>query len=181
MKIFLPLTDAESVLPILSDIPLFGGMSDRQLSEILEWLERGVFAQGEYVFQKGDDPSHIYIVKKGKIDLLITDQGIILQKKSLAGGDCFGLASLMAMQRHASTAITREESEVIVLSKQALLRLQKVDSELFSLLMMNIARELARRLKLTDGILLHYIQEHKEDPQAVRRDPPPRDETKISQ
>jgi len=29
---------------------------------------------------------------------------------------------------------------------------------LFSLLMMNIARELARRLELTDEILLHYIK-----------------------
>lgn len=162
MKTFRPLTDTESVLSILSDIALFGGMSDRQLAEVLDRLEGGIFTPGDYVFQKGDDPSHIYIVKQGKIDLLITDQGVILQKKTLAGGDCFGLASLMAMQRHASTAIAREESEVIVLSKQALLRLQKEDPELFSLLMMNIARELARRLKLTDGILLRYIREHKE-------------------
>jgi hypothetical protein len=33
---------------------------------------------------------------------------------------------------------------------------------LFSLLMMNIARELARRLELTDEILLHYVHKHKE-------------------
>jgi CRP/FNR family cyclic AMP-dependent transcriptional regulator len=163
MKTFMPLTDIESALPILSDIALFGGMSERQLSEISQWLEGGVFARGEYIFQKGDDPSHIYIVKRGKIDLLITDQEVIHQKKTLAVGDCFGQASLMAMQRHAATAIALEESEVIVLSKQALLRLQREDRELFSLLMMNIARELARRLKLTDEILLHYLRVHKED------------------
>jgi CRP-like cAMP-binding protein len=163
MERFTSLTDIESVLPILSDIALFGGMSDRQLSEISQWLERGVFTRGEYIFQKGDDPSHIYIVKKGKIDLLIADREVILQKKTLAVGDCFGQASLMAMQRHAATAIALEDSEVIVLSKQALLRLQREDRELFSLLMMNIARELARRLKLTDEILLHYLRARKED------------------
>ena len=163
MERFTSLTDIESVLPILSDIALFGGMSDRQLSEISQWLEAGLFTRGEYIFQKGDDPSHIYIVKRGKIDLLIADREVILQKKTLAVGDCFGQASLMAMQRHAATAIALEDSEVIVLSKQALLRLQREDRELFSLLMMNIARELARRLKLTDDILLHYFRARKEE------------------
>jgi len=59
---------------------------------------------------------------------------------------------------HAATAIAREDSDVIVLSKRALLRLQKEDAALFSLLMMNIARELARRLRLTDDILLRLMR-----------------------
>jgi CRP/FNR family transcriptional regulator, cyclic AMP receptor protein len=158
MKTFVPLTDPESLFPILSDIALFGGMSERQMSAICRWLEQGVFVGGERIFQKGDDPSHIYIVTRGKIDLLIVDQGVTLQKKTLVAGDCFGEASLIAMQRHAATAIACEESEVIVLSKHALLRLQREDCALFSLLMMNLARELARRLRLTDEILLRHMR-----------------------
>jgi CRP/FNR family transcriptional regulator, cyclic AMP receptor protein len=161
MKTFVPLVDVESVLPILSDIAIFGGVSDQQLCEILQSLEIGVFEQGESIFQRGDDPSHIYVVKKGRIDLLIADQDVILQKKTLAVGDCFGEASLMSMQKHTSTAIAREYSEVVVLSKRALLHLKEEDSKLFSLLMMNIARDLARRLRLTDEILLHYMHTHK--------------------
>ena len=160
MKTFSPLADAESVFPILSDIALFGGMTERQLSGVCRWLEQGTFVQGEHIFQKGDNPSHIYIVTRGKIDLLIVEQGIALQKKTLVAGDCFGEASLMSMQRHAATAVAREDSDVIVLSKHALLRLQKEDAALFSLLMMNIARELARRLRLTDDILLRLMRTH---------------------
>jgi CRP/FNR family cyclic AMP-dependent transcriptional regulator len=162
MKPFVSLEDVESVLPILSEIAIFGGFLDRQLSEIFKYLEEGVFKQGEYIFQKGDEPSYIYIVKKGKIDLLITKQKVILKKKILAAGDCFGEASLMAMHKHTATAIALEDSEVMVLSRRALLQLQREDSKLFSLLMMNIARELARRLELTDEILLHYIHSHED-------------------
>jgi CRP-like cAMP-binding protein len=162
MKPFVSLEDVESVLPILSEIAIFGGFLDRQLSEIFKYLEEGVFKQGEYIFQKGDEPSHIYIVKKGKIDLLITKEKVILKKKILAVGDCFGEASLMAMHQHTATAIALEDSEVMVLSRRALLQLQREDSKLFSLLMMNIARELARRLELTDEILLHYIHSHED-------------------
>ncbi len=158
MKTFVPLADPESVFPLLSDIALFGALSERQMSEVCRWLEQGEFTTGEYIFQKGDVPSHIYIVTRGKIDLLIVDQGLTVQKKTLVAGDCFGEASLMSMQRHAATAVARKDSEVIVLSKHALLRLQKEDAALFSILMMNIARELARRLRLTDELLLGHMR-----------------------
>ena len=68
----------------------------------------------------------------------------------------------MGMRKHTATAVAVEDSHVLVLSWQALLRLRKEDTQLFSLLMLNIARELARRLELTDEILLHYIRTHKE-------------------
>ena len=162
MKTFVPLVNIETVIPILSKIAIFGGFEDRQLHEIFKYLEEAIFKQGDYVFRKGDDPSHIYIVKNGKIDLLITNQQVVLRKKTLAVGDCFGEASLMAMHKHTATAIAVEDSEVMVLSRRALLQLQREDSKMFSLLMMNIARELARRLELTDEILLHYVDKYKD-------------------
>jgi CRP-like cAMP-binding protein len=128
------------------------------MAKVCRWLERGVFNRGEYIFQKGDMPSHIYIVTRGKIDLLIVDQGLTVPIKTLGAGDCFGEASLMSMQRHVATAVACDDSEVIVLSKDALLRLQKEDAALFSILMMNIARELARRLRLTDELLLGHMR-----------------------
>ena len=162
MKTFVPLADIESVLPILSEIAIFGGFSDSQLHEIFKYVEECLFKQGEIIFQKGEDPSHIYIVKNGKIDLLITQRDVVLKKKTLMTGDCFGEASLMGMRKHTATAVALEDSDVMVLSWRALLQLRKEDSALFSLLMMNIARELARRLELTDEILLHYVQTHEE-------------------
>ena len=158
MSSFTLLADIDSVLPILSEIAIFGGFTDRQLHQIFKSLEEGLFKPGEYVFQKGDDPTHIYIVKKGKIDLLITDQKVVLKKKTLGVGDCFGEASLMAMHKHTATAVALEDSQLMVLSRRALLQLRKEDTALFALLMMNIARELARRLELTDEILLHYMK-----------------------
>jgi CRP/FNR family cyclic AMP-dependent transcriptional regulator len=162
MKLSCPMADIESVLPILLEIAIFGGFSDSQLHQIFKYVEECVFKQGEIIFQKWEDPSHIYIVKKGKIDLLITEQGVVLKKKTLTTGDCFGEASLMGMRKHTATAVAVEDSDALVLSWQALLRLRKEDSQLFSFLMMNIARELARRLELTDEILLHYIRTHEE-------------------
>ena len=161
MKNFKHLDDITSVMPILSQISMWGGVSDEQREEIFKYLEIGVFKKGEYVFQKGDQPSHIYIVKKGKIGLYISDEETNIEKKTLSVGECFGVASLMAMQTHTSTAVALEDSEIMLLSRQALLELQHMDMELFALLMMNISRELARRLKLTDDILFCQVREQK--------------------
>ena len=162
MNKFAPLEDIESVVPILSDIAIWGGVTEGQCSKIFKRLETGIFKQGEHIFKKGDEPSHIYIVRKGKIGLVIIDQQINFLKKTLVTGECFGVASLMAMRIHTSTAVALEDSEVMALSRGALWQLRHEDMELFALLMMNIARELARRLKLTDDILLRYMQTHKD-------------------
>jgi CRP-like cAMP-binding protein len=162
MKKFVPLEDIESVVPILSEIAIWGGVTEVQCDKIFKRLETGIFREGENIFQKGDEPSHIYIVRKGKIGLMIIDQQINFLKKTLVTGESFGVASLMAMRKHTSTALALEDSEVLVLSREALWQLKHEDIELFALLMMNIARELARRLKLTDDILLGYMQTHKD-------------------
>jgi len=159
MPAFSPLSDPESVMEILSRISILGGVPGDHIGRILRHLEQARIARGDAVFRRGDEPTHIYIVKSGSFDLVITDGDIEIEKTRLNVGDCFGEASLMAMHRHSATALALEDSEVMVLSRRALMDIRHEDIELFALLMMNIARELARRLTLTDGILLHYLHE----------------------
>lgn len=160
---FTPLHDLDSVLPILTNIALWGGLSDEQRLTIFKKLEVGVCRKGEFVFQKGDQPSHIYIVKSGQIELFISDKNVVIEKETLSTGGCFGVAALMAMETHMGTAVARQDSEILALSRQGLLDLGHEDLRLFALLMMNVAREIARRLKLTDDILLSYARKKETD------------------
>lgn len=162
MRTYKPLKDIGSVKAILSQISIWGGLSDDQQEKIYKRLEVGIFNRGEYIFRKGDQPTHVYIVKNGKIDLLASSQDVIIRKETVKTGGSFGFAALMAMQPHMVTAMAAEDSEIMVLSRQALLELRHEDIDLFALLMMNIAREIARRLKLTDDIFLQYVCEHKD-------------------
>ena len=155
---FSPLTDFREVISILSQISLFGGATEPQLEQILPRLQMGVIEKGDAVFEKGQEPSHIYIVKSGEIELLIPGGGIAIRKKSLGTGECFGQVAVMSMQNHAVSAVASERSEIIALSRRAMHQLRHENIELFALLMMNIAREMARRLKFTDEMLLNSHQ-----------------------
>ena len=149
-----PLTEFDSIKPILSELRIFGGVIDSQLVAILQKVELWILSTGDVVFHKGNEPMHIYIVKSGRIDLQLCENEVIIHKHELHVGECFGEASLMSMHKHTATAVAASDSEIIVLPKKALIELRHENVELFALLMMNIARELARRLYLTDELLL---------------------------
>jgi CRP-like cAMP-binding protein len=156
-KQLFPLLDIEDVLPILNEISIFAGLSDKQLYTLFRLLEKAHYKAGEKVFEQGSQPSHIYIIQSGSVKLVINEKSNPLELIVVEQGQCFGETSVIGIQPHAATAVTVEDTELIVLSRNALLSLLKTDLELFSILILNIAREACRRLYKTDEILLHYV------------------------
>lgn len=156
-KQIFPLLDIEDVLPILNDISIFAGLSDKQLYTLFRLLEKTSYKKGEKVFEQGSQPSYIYIIQSGSVKLVINEKSDPLELIVVEQGQCFGETSIIGIQPHAATAVTVEDTELIVLSRNALLSLLKTNLELFNILILNIAREACRRLYKTDEILLHYV------------------------
>jgi CRP/FNR family transcriptional regulator, cyclic AMP receptor protein len=156
-KEYAPLLEVEEVLPILNRISILAGLSAKQLYSLFRLLQKVRYRKGETIFEEGDEPSHIYIVKSGEVKLVIDRERTPLELAAFEAGRCFGEASVIGIQRHAASAIAMEDTELIVLSRSALLSIYKTDLELFSLLILNIAREVCRRLHASDEILLHYF------------------------
>lgn len=152
-----PLLDIEDVLSILNEISIFAGLSEKQLYTLFRFLEKTDYKKGEKVFEQGDQPSNIYIIQSGSVKLVINEKSDPLELIVFGEGQCFGETSVIGIQPHAATAISVEDTELIVLSRNTLLSLMKTDLNLFSILILNIAREACRRLHKTDEILLHYV------------------------
>ena len=156
-KQLFPLQNIEDVLSILNEISIFAGLSDKQLYTLFRLLEKTSYKKGEKIFEQGSQPSHIYIIQSGSVKLVINEKSELLELIVFEQGQCFGETSVIGIQPHAVTAIAVEDTELIVLSRNALLSLMKTDLDLFSILILNIAREACRRLHKTDEILLHYV------------------------
>lgn len=154
MNEFLPLEDPDSLLPILSSIAFLGAVSDEQRGEICKLLEVGKFNNGDYVTKRGEQPSHIYIIREGKINLELTDDDIVMHKREFKVGDCFGEAALLSLKNNTASFVAAEDSELVALSRKSLNKLRRENPELFCLLILNLARELARKLQFTDEIML---------------------------
>ena len=110
MNHFAPLADLDSILGMLSQISILGGVSDSQMERIFRRLELASFRNGEAVFEKGSEPTHIYIVKSGKLELVVTDaENAVIKRQGLDPGECFGEGSLMSMQRHSASVVALED------------------------------------------------------------------------
>ena len=120
MNTYSPLETPEEVISILSRISIFGGITDTQQQELFSRLEVGSIKKGQFVFRKGDEPSHIYIVRSGCIELFIPDKEAIIRKKRLGVGECFGQVAVMSIHQHTVSAVALEDTEFVVLSKHAL-------------------------------------------------------------
>jgi len=145
MKEFAPLTDTKSLHTVLSKIPFLAGVSDAEREKVFRHLETGQFNKDDYIVKCGDELTHVYVIKKGKVDLLLTDGGRTTKKSQFRPGDCFGEAAMLSMSDNISSFVAADHCELIMLSSKALIQLRHEDSHLFSVLVMNLARELARK------------------------------------
>lgn len=157
-KTYLPLVNIEEVLSILNKIAIFGGLSDKQLYVIFKILKKTFYRRGEIIFRKGDYPSHIYIVKKGKVKLYLEAEGVKFELIEFSTGDCFGETALIGIQPHTANSLATEDVELMVLEGKDLFSLYYTHRDVFAMVILNIAREVSRRLSLTDNTILHYVK-----------------------
>ncbi|HEY5653126.1 MAG TPA: cyclic nucleotide-binding domain-containing protein [Pontiella sp.] len=155
-KYRLPLLDVEKVLPILNRIAILGGLSDSQLYTVFRMLEVEYYQKGEFVFKQGDSPSHIRIIRLGKVHMIENVEGTLMELFEFGVGDCFGETAVIAILPHTASALAIEDTELLVIPREKLFALYDSDPKLFGMLMMNIAREACRRLNKTEETMLHY-------------------------
>jgi CRP-like cAMP-binding protein len=152
------LLDIEKVLGILNKISIFAGLTDKQLQALFRLLKTTSYNTGDTIFLQGTPPTHIYVVESGKVKLVTKKDDTSFELVVFEQGCCFGESSIIGIRPHAATAIAVEPTELIVLSREALMSIYDSDLELFSILILNIARETSRRLHASSETILHYIK-----------------------
>lgn len=160
-KIYEPLRNGEEVMPILNKIAIFGALEERELNILFHNLLIVKYKKGEMISEIGTPGNYIYIIKKGLVKLYIEEDNTSLELIEFGIGNCFGETSLIGILPHSANIIAEEDSELMVLSGHALHDLYATDIQLFSKIILNIARETCRRLVKADNVLLHYVLDEK--------------------
>lgn len=154
MLVYRPLTDFTGISAELKRISLLGGLTEDQLNKLYPRLETGVVPPGETIAHEGETPTHIHIILRGCVNLLLTQNGETVAKRQFTVGDSFGEAALLSLINNTASFVAAKETELIVLSRRTLYKLHREEIELFSQLILNTARDLARKLQYTDIMLM---------------------------
>jgi CRP/FNR family cyclic AMP-dependent transcriptional regulator len=143
-------------IELLQGMPIFGALREDALECLLAGAAAVVRNAGEAYFREGERSApSVYVVERGGVRVQKRWQGGEWVLKELGVGDCFGEMSLLDLEpRSASVCATVDDTCAMQFGADALHRLFSHDPEQFALLQMNIAREVCRRLRVADEMLL---------------------------
>ncbi|MBN2192573.1 MAG: cyclic nucleotide-binding domain-containing protein [Polyangiaceae bacterium] len=142
----------------LRSIPLFAGIPDSGLDGLAASL--AVFAPmtGEILFREGETAREMFIVLEGEIEILkASHAGTDARVAILGPGDWFGEMSILDVQPRSATVRSLAPSRLVRVSSQDLDALYRRDLRSYALVVLNLARELSRRLRVADGIIADFV------------------------
>ena len=137
-------------ISLLQAMPIFGGMREDTLDFLLDMARHVCLPAGEYFYHEGDPANSLFVLDSGKVQLLKRWQGHDFSLKPLDVGDCFGQVALIDLQPRNTSSLAVEPSCAIEISDINLYQLYQYDIEQLTLLRMNMAREVCRRLREAD-------------------------------
>ncbi len=150
-------------IQMLQAMPIFGAVSDATLQSLLQGAETREYGCGDTVFQEGELDTSVYVIEQGRVSVYREWQGRNYKLRELAQGDCFGEMALMDFKPRSATVITDTDCSLIRISSAQLGQLYQADPEQYTLIQMNLGREVCRRLRDADKRLFVKRMREQED------------------
>lgn len=138
----------------LAEIGIFGGLDEPTLENFVRKLPLLRLGPGEVVFREGDQGRELYVLLQGEIEVVKQSKSLRETRVALLGpGDWFGEMSILDIMPRSATVRALAPSRLLRLSAQDLDTLYRKDMKAYAIIVLNIAREMSRRLRVADGIL----------------------------
>ena len=142
---------------VLKSVPAFGGLTLDTLGFLLDRALQVSFDKDEYIFQQGDAGEAVYILDTGRVavEKSLGEHRYLL--RVLEAGDCFGEIALLSVTNRTASIRALEPCKVIRITNRHLRDLYEHDLEQFTLLVMNLGREVCRRFEEIDRRLFALV------------------------
>lgn len=141
----------------LKQCSLFGGVTEEAFACIRPFIEELRFEAGAEIVSEGEVNDRIYFIETGSVEVCKRGRsgtaGRELVLTTLGAGDTFGEMELIDIQRCAATVRAVTPTVTLTLSNHDLYKVSKQDMKTYALLVMNLAREISRRLRQMDDLI----------------------------
>jgi CRP-like cAMP-binding protein len=143
---------------------VFLGLDDRELSKIaaLPLCREETYQLGEVIFRAGDEAKCLYVLKKGRVDMVVEDSPnlISLQAETkvvvdrITTGGFFGWSALVRPHSYVMSAVCEEYSTVVVISGVELMALFNRDNHIGYKVLESISHIIGTRLRDMEQVLI---------------------------
>ena len=142
----------------LAKLSIFGALKQETIEFLADLCEEVKVPEGENFFNQDESGDSLFVLLRGRIAVIRTSGTDRLILAELGAGACFGETALIAISPRCASVRALEDCTALRLRNRSILRLYEHDLEQFTLLQMNLGREVARRLVLADKSLFEYAR-----------------------
>src|SRR6266849_1803205 len=145
-------TESEAVY--LRQVPLFAGLADEDIRELMSVAKRRTFRNGEVIFHREDPGQVLYVIKEGKVKIsLVSPDGQEISLVVFGKGECFGELTILDGLPRSADAVALEKVECYTLQRsdfhQAIIKNPKIAIQVLEVL--------SKRLRTTDNMVEDLI------------------------
>ncbi|MDR0582795.1 MAG: cyclic nucleotide-binding domain-containing protein [Treponema sp.] len=125
---------------------LFGGLLEEQIEQIIPLMEQETYGPDVDIIVEGTPNDKIRFITEGRVSIWKGDTFIW----ELPEGSVFGEMEVLDVMPSAATVRSVTNVTAMSISNKSLRKIYKNDIKTFSLLVMNLARDMSRRLRVAD-------------------------------
>jgi CRP/FNR family cyclic AMP-dependent transcriptional regulator len=140
-------------IDLLRNTSIFAAMTPEALELLLSRSHRRRVAKGEFFFREGEQGTSIFVLERGAVTILKRWRGSDYVIRQLGVGDFFGEISVLDLLPRSASVVADEDCEAIEFRAMDILAIGRHDLQQFTMIYMNIARELGRRLRHANQIV----------------------------
>jgi CRP-like cAMP-binding protein len=140
-------------------MPVFGGLSADTLTTVVENAPIVQATTGEAYFREGAPADAMFVLEGGRVTVVKSWAGETRRLAILERGDCFGEMGLIDLGPRSATVIALEPTKAIRIDMGLIQRFYETDLKQFTLIQMNICREMSRRLRAADELIFRVRME----------------------
>jgi len=130
----------------LQKYALFGGLLEEQIESIIPLMKEENFEPGDFMIVEGKANDKIYFLLEGHV--AVTKKNIDLTH--FGEGEAVGEMEVLDVMPAIASIKALSKVKAMSISNKSLREIYKMDVKTFSLMIMNLARELSRRLRKMD-------------------------------
>lgn len=138
-------------------MPVFGGLDAAAITLIADLAEPLSVPAGEHFFYQCDDSQTMYVLQAGRVEIYKTWHSTSKRLRYMYPGDCFGEMALIDLFPRSASALAVEPCKALQVTPSIVHALYRHDLEQFTMLQMNMGREVSRRLRELDELLFRAV------------------------
>ena len=139
--------DLDNLYRMMRRMPIFAGLSDSALELVLDQAQAIEIQAGDHLFLEGEPADSFFVIKTGAVLVEKNWRGTPIKLRRLGIGDCVGEMSIIDLMGRSASVRAETDCQAIEIPRSTLTKLYQQDLEQYAIIMMNMGREVSRRLR----------------------------------